>query len=852
CIRDRHDGDAATIEDLRWLARRIANLTEDDFREIVSAAEFPPEIEELVFVKLLYRAANLIELLDLPAPESWRKHSLEVNTPGGLVRDGKVMREFVPGWPQRWAHGDRESPFKDGDFGRYLSVKLRSSIITTALAALSQKLQVLDMDRLVERRRQDIENRIRDHIRNRPNEPLYQNVEAWGGVLGGFNVSANRNVTTGTYYGSQAAIQLVDNLSVGANLGIFMTLDGVPKSFPSVGGNVMLMRDYTHVRPLMSMREGTKVAWKNLAVPKYMAGLAQSLEAKAEPQAPHPVDQFLKELRDGEVFTITDSIGLVGNAQVAAPLDVLMGIVPLGFANSIAMGMDASRVILRQVSIMRTGQGLQIFVREQNGRVFGLNFDLNLFVNILSLRNQSQKSDIRTDAFVIDYNPEFADYLDKDGEQKFLKDFLKTRSHLQPALAALMRGNDPELLYTSFQHRKFQIEHELKNNEFRNKLLFIRGAGYAEDHLLKILYPRDPEAPDLEPENEMITIFRNRKAQMVGYDLFAAARDFLEAFLNNRLRVGYINISHGDDPNPATSPYGRAYWRVVNTEGELGSRPDKAPDIAIVQHVWAGWHLSRKKFFRLLEEVKKKFEGTRLRHYRLVEPEAFYQVKAVDFYRVTASMTVFPAGLEKIRYLVLQPDADGKPAEKARYLDRLFQKISEKIGRRARANDAELYREILLLLGNGNEAAGKEVLRQQCESEKSASESSGQPTGGWRNGTYFDCLAPWLERLLQLSERYPQADRKAQIRWSTDVLFVLEEVIPLPTLLRYIGENNYLLMIKINGFRSGDEDGDLEFFANTLGDPADGHEYANGLVNMYANRTRISPVELDRTLGSFR
>jgi hypothetical protein len=70
--------------------------------------------------------------------------------------------------------------------------------------------------------------------------------------------------------------------------------------------------------------------------------------------------------------------------------------------------------------------------------------------------------------------------------------------------------------------------------------------------------------------------------------------------------------------------------------------------------------------------------------------------------------------------------------------------------------------------------------------------------------------------------------------------------------LKLLGEENYIFFVRINGFRAGDEDGDLEYFSNTLGDPKKNIEYANGLIQMFATKTRISPIELDRSQGSFR
>jgi len=849
---------ACAYEDARWLLRRLNQLSEQDFMEIVKAGAFPQELESLIYAKLVYRANNAMELFNLSKP--WKLPSLTINSPSGLVKDGKVTKELVPGYPQRFAHGDRESPFKDGDFERYLGIRGRTAAIATAIAHLNEKLDLLSVSDLANNRRMDIQNKIIQHIANSPEKPLYQTVEAWGGPVGGFNLAATRHVTTGTYYGSSAAIQLVDNVSVAARLGFFMALDGIPKVTPFGGANIMIQRDYTHVRPLLSITEGSKVSWKDLVIPKHMRNLSDVLAKEKTSDGKYSVDAMLNDLRDGEVFTITDSVTLAGYAQISSSLDVLMGISPLGFMNSVSVGVDGSRAILRQTSFMRTAQGIQVFVREQNNKVFGLTFDLNYFVNIMNIRASTNVGDLHTDAFVIDYSPAMADNVDSSKtDQKFVKDLTETRENLRPALIGLFRGNDTELLYSRFKYQKFEISHELKTKELRSKFLAMRYSSFNEDHLLKILYPANADAPELDPKDEEVILFSNKRGELVGRDLLGFATDWLEAIINKKFSNAKADLGASDDPNPANTPFGKAYWRIVNTESDLSPQGTQYPNVAVLQHVWGGWHLNSKKFLNLLDEIQGQFKNTPLASYRLIEPEAFATTTAINFYRINAQLSVLPGGLDKIRDLLIQPDSEGKPLPKENFLGNLAKKLSEKIGRPARVGDKEFFLDLVTILGNGDQKAGLAAYTNQCQ--QNAQGGAGKPgeidtgvphTGLWWNGTYYDCLDMWTRKLIDLSGKYPKDDKAAQVRWTTDVLYILDQQIPLPQLLQYLGESNYVFVVRINGFREGDEDGDLEFFSNSLGDPKTSIEYANGLIAMYANKTRISPIELDRSQAGFR
>lgn len=863
---------AATYEDVRWLVRRLALLDEKDLRTIVLAGEFPEELNELITAKLLYRVNNALELFNVRRARPLNLPSLNINSRNGLVVDGKVTREFVPGYPQRFAHGDRETPFKEGDFTRYLDTRLKSSVVVSAMSEMSKRLQVLTLEKVVTKRQQEIRDRILNHVKTKPWEPLYQDIEAWGGPLGGFNVNAKRQITTGTYYGSNAAIQLVDNISIAGNLGWFMGIDGIPKVTPMGGANVMLLRDYTHVKPVNSIEEGSKVDWKNLVIPSFMSKLADVLTKEglvdgktADDPKRQPLDAFLSELRENEVFTVTDSIALSAYFQLANSFDVLLGITPLSVLNSVSLSGDASRIILRQTSFMRTKDGVHVYVRQQKGNVLGLTMDVNYFVNLLKVRAQLQTADLKTDAFIIDYNPEIAQYIDTDQKDKeFVKKFIQTRTNLKPALLALMKSNDPELLYSRFKYQKFEIDHDLKTKELRTRVLIWKSNSFNEDHTVKIRYPRSEEDPTLDPKDEEIILFSNRKGKLVGRDILSFLTDIFGGVANHFIGKKFpgketpkLTLDSSDDPNPANTPMGKAKWRIVGTEGDLTPNPvggKPYPNVAVLQHVWGGWKMKKPEFFKLVDEIQSGFKDTGLASYRLIEKEAFANVKSVDFYRVTASLSVLPTGLDRLRDLVLQPRADGRPVQQAPLLLRMVQRLSEVNGK-ARANDKELFEEIITMLGNGDRDKGHGIYLTMCQAEKNPGgtpeSDNGRPTDGWFRGTYFMCMSSWMEKLITLSRGYPK-DAKQRVRWTTDVLWVLDEVIPLPYLLKYLGEENFIYLVRVNGFRTGDEDGDLEFFSNTIGDPRKNLDYANGLISMFANKTRISPIELDRTLGGFR
>lgn len=854
---------ACTYEDARWILKRVTRLSLEDLKQIVQEAQYPAGISELVLAKLVQRVKSTANYFGLSS--SLQNLNLDINAGNGLVVKGKVTKEFTDGYPQRFSHGERTSPYQEGDFARYLGVDLKSSILQNIADKLNKKLEIIGIDDAIAKRQQTIYNRILNHIRTNPQAPLYQEVEAWGGPLAGFNVNGSRHISTGTYSGSTAPVQLVDNMSVAAGIGYFQTLAGIEKYTPLAGANVSAVRDYTHVRPILSIKEGTKEPWKNLLIPKYMKNIAKVLAAEektgTDGNVQKTIDLFLTDLRDGEVFTITDSIALSAYLQANAALDVLLGLSPFSYANSITLGADASRVILRQVSFVRIANnsfnGVHVYVRELKNKGVGLELSANFFVNLLKLRAQTTTTDVNTEAFVIEYDAALA--AQADPESEFGKKVEKTRKSLRLALLSLLRDNNTELLYSRFANKKFDVKHKLETFEAKQKFLAWKFGSFSEDHLLKIQYPKSEKNPDLNPADETVTLFTSKKGEMKGRDLLSLIFDFVDGIFVHKGKDISVSRAFGD--NPANVPVGKAYWRTINTEADLSENIEQYPSVSMIQHVWGGWSLSRDKFFGIIDGIQKQFENTDLVKYPLIDKNEFINVKTLDFYRITANLSILDTGLERIRHLL---NVDEKVAETEKpkaMLSKLVAEISNQNSKDPSrkyvrkntgfATDDELFTELMKLMGNGNAQEGYDNYIRKCTVEKARSAGRRSSGEDYYMGGRYECLSRWMRKMVRLNAKFPSS-KKEQTKWLTEVIYLLDQEISLPLIMKYLGEENYVFLVRVNGFRAGDEDGDMEYFSNTVGDPQKDYSYAAGLINLYVKKTGIMPTELDRTTGGYQ
>ena len=110
---------------------------------------------------------------------------------------------------------------------------------------------------------------------------------------------------------------------------------------------------------------------------------------------------FMSELKTGEVLLITDSVGAAAQAGASVGLDSLIGFYAGTISPSIGLTAGGAKVLLRQIQITKTDDGLQIFVRNQNTKAFSLAFDVNYFINLMQIKAETVNTDLHTDAFLL-------------------------------------------------------------------------------------------------------------------------------------------------------------------------------------------------------------------------------------------------------------------------------------------------------------------------------------------------------------------------------------------------------------------------------------------------------------------
>jgi hypothetical protein len=118
------------------------------------------------------------------------------------------------------------------------------------------------------------------------------------------------------------------------------------------------------------------------------------------------------------------------------------------------------------------------------------------------------------------------------------------------------------------------------------------------------------------------------------------------------------------------------------------------------------------------------------------------------------------------------------------------------------------------------------------------------------NGRKIDvmCVEPWMHDLFALRDDSPQngdwtkVDAQKRLAWHTRLLKALDAKVDIAPILMQLGPERYFFSLSVQGFRTKDENGDLEYVGDTIG--ARDLEAGDGIFSKIAARYNLLPHEI--------
>lgn len=782
----------ATIDDARWMGRKIAKLSRAELQAIVREGHYPPEVEPLLVEKIIGRRDQMLSLLRLENEFKPMGANLELET--GAVKGSKLTQSEFSGHAERFAYGDIENPMRLSEIGRFLHMQAYTTILSNItskineyITAQSQADAILNAEQQYQKTA--FESFIK-HIMERKTGSFSAPIKTWAFPVGGAHITVDRSLVTGSYYGGDQNIQLVDNIGVQVNVGFFGGVMGITTAFPTFGANMTLQRNYIHVRPVAKIQDALDAKWKDLWINRYLIDLSKILsptESLDPANAKENLKKFMDQLKEGEVFMTTDSFIGGASGQVNIPIMPLLQAGFVGLSPTVGIGAGVQGAIFKRTIINRTAaqgenlDGIQVYFQNILMGSTNLSFSFDYYINLMKYMYSVKVGDSKVKAYIVNKG---------DHPEGW-----------EPKLVAALRGvlekNDDELMAASFP--PYTAEHVIKAQSHSLSMLLWKWKAIREGHTLTVLPPPDP-SHGIVPEEHKRILYRDSATTASGTSWTSLISNIIQGVTSQELDQPVSLFSNNAGDNPANSFMGTARWKTVSTEAEITpSRPGDA--VSRVEHHWRGWYLPKKRFFKVIDAIEDAvlpLNGG----VPMVRRADFNDMKAFELYDISTSFLLYNKGILKI-------------------VDAL---VPEKMGAR------QAFNNLVALDG------GPEQFQLWCAHYGPRFQSDppsftdlmrdpnaySEATGRWTSED-FPCIKPWMKTLMMKRLKYPKDDLKARIRWISDVVRVLEDNTRMTDWVNWLGRDNVFFQIRLIGFRSH-----MELQSNIEGDKA-GNYYSDSI-----------------------
>lgn len=784
-----------TLADARWVGRILGKLEDKHFREIVKFSNYPDDVAEVLINKLISRRNELIKLLKLKDEIKELPFKTKINV--GSVVDGKVTQENYPGYAIRFHFEQPESPLRFGEMTRYLVIKGIGTALAKTQEFFNDMLNV-DTQEAIMKHQQKLIQAFLKHLQEHPGEPYQVPIKAYAAPYGGGSINMSRDVVSGTFYGSEYPVQLVDSFGVSANIGLFMGVDGTPPTIPTANANAQIARNYIHIRPIDSIKTGLKTNWSKIFVPSEMWRLQDVLEEDSSCLI-HPVPcndgtmtkenaslkAFLDKLAEGEMFMITDNLNLGGSLNVNLPILAMMGIplpqVRLGISGGI------NSLWLRKVTFERTKDGLKVYTQHNKALTELVGFNFNVFLPIYKNMTNFKQADAKTKYFNIKL-----DEINPHEQNKAIR-----------MIKSLFKTSSTELVEKYYPW--YFIKNDFHSRLHNNRLLFFQWDKMKLKNEVKITPPKYADH-DYDPAKYERTIYQEKIVNRHGTNWFNLFSETLSFFTK-----GWAPPIARANENPANTPFGRGRSFYVSTEAEITEGESFRP-VSVIEDVFAGWSIRKNRLFKYFDKLEKKIANIPAQR-AIFNRAVFNDTKKIELFEARTTLLLYPEAYDVLKIVIYNK------------------------------NELNLYNTLISFVG-------LEEFKAFCDHAISSGFGDMVSYQGERK---YQCMMPWMMEVFDLRKKGQITDKKELVGDINDMYHEIFRNAEWDRVLNFIGDKNYLFIVKIGGFRTNDEgaissEGVSEYVSDTLGEfsKLDGA----GVLRNYASDYGMSMYQLNASFFS--
>lgn len=608
------EGFSTTLADARWIMRRILSLQRGDWQEIVSNIGYPLAAEKLLTEKLISRRNELRRLLKLPGEDLAFNPTV---SHGEDLVNGELLKEDWDGLAAKLSMGEKPSIVSGDEFRALFKSKLVSTTISDLVRRVNEDLiPHTDLEKIAFKKQKDrLLDDLIEHIKT--GKPVKREFGIWSAPYISPRLIVSREVIAGSYLGTDNRVQLADTIGFGAETGLHLgTLGLKPDVFLDAKAKLFYFRQFSHLKPLHSIKTSLSEPYKNLIVPFVSKKLADLIDPTAlnQQEGEEQEDYFerikvivgaLKDnLGNGESFIVTDSIGAGG--------DIRAGYQFVERVKAQAQ-FSAGQLVLSRLHITR--QDDKILIYKDLGNITSLQFVISLEagIEVLSLRAKFSKGTATTEFYSLN--------LESDLESN--PDLPLTLLGIRDALL------ENRVRTIQLTHEPNRIEHKVKETQSEFNFLFWNNFSLKNKDRVKITRPHETE-----PEYYVRRLIGRRS----GLDYQTIVVDLINEIISESTGqdTQFSNTTSGD---PGDTLFGKSKTRYSYFEGEVDPREGYKEMFVGTVYRWKGWSAKRSELEKIVNEFSKRFD------FEFFHPQAFQQIKKAELYNLNLRIFVYDGGV---------------------------------------------------------------------------------------------------------------------------------------------------------------------------------------------------------------
>jgi hypothetical protein len=603
----------SSIDDIVWMQKKIANLTREEILTIVKLSSFPSGVAEVVAEKIISRRNTLNQILNI------KKANLDVNMKlniPGIVVDGKITPQNFQGYASRFTYGDAETPFDQMRF--YFYSKLESNAIDNAITYLNKNLEGYDVNTVrTDYFKKQFDAGLKHFVDT--GELLPIQVGHWTSPVANLRLILSRDIVIGNYLGTDNLVQLADTFGGSLNLGMLVGYEGLPYGVSaSVSGTVSLVRTFTHLKPVKSLKASLKEPFKNLLVPLIKKSLRDdffTLNELKDFKGPS-VDRNKKileimknideNLNVGESLIMTDRV----MPSVSLDLNYTQGVVGAG------VGVTGSVAVIKRIHLYKKApQVLQIF--DDSGHTKTLDLSLNINAAgypVLKILQTYEKGNYNIKSYMVSLNS------NPDENPNLYSNAL--------AVYEILKSKNFELINSTITPVTLDASYTDQSTGFSFLLWKVKK--------LKGQTFFDVKAKD----GVNGKYFSYQKDFLTGANIESISKEILNKYLQDKVDPN-ISITNESGKNPGETIYGKSHTETFRFEAAIDEGNKLSKKFLTLVDIRQGWTFSEKSLIKFIENVNQKF------NFNLFNREQI-DFKKLRLYKIGYHLNLYEAGIIKL------------------------------------------------------------------------------------------------------------------------------------------------------------------------------------------------------------